>query len=102
MLELAREQDWEAVKRLSVQIHDLHAVWRPDIYYHTDEPYPREKFLEDIRNRMIYVARIQDAVIGYVVLITFQKGGPGTVEKKVMRLESICVDEALRGRGSAK
>ena len=49
MLELAKESDFEAVKRLSVQIHDLHAEWRPDLYYHSEEPYPREKFLEDIQ-----------------------------------------------------
>lgn len=102
MLELAREADWEAIRRLSVQIHDLHAAWRPDIYYHTDGPYPKEKFLEDIQKRLIYVARLQDTVVGYVVLVTFQKGGPGTVEKKVMRLESICVEEALRGQGIGK
>ena len=35
MLELARQSDWEDINRLSVQIHDLHAAWRPDIYYHS-------------------------------------------------------------------
>ena len=52
MLQLARPSDWEDVKRLSVQIHDLHAAWRPDIYFHHEEPYPMDKFLEDIRSRM--------------------------------------------------
>ena len=64
MLQLARESDWEAVRKLSVQIHDLHAAWRPDIYFHSDEPYPKPVFLEDIRKRMVYVAKIQDIVIG--------------------------------------
>ena len=99
MLELARESDWEAVNRLSVQVHDLHVGWRPDIYYHTDAPYPKEAFLEDIRKRLVYVAKIQNLVAGYVVLSIMQKGGPGTVEKKVMRLDSICVEEAARGQG---
>lgn len=102
MLELARAGDWEEVKRLSVQIHDLHVAWRPDIYFHCDEPYPKEKFLEDIAMRTVYVARIADAVVGYVILSFLNKGGPGTVSKKQMRLESICVDEALRGKGLGK
>ena len=102
MLELARESDWEAVKRLSVQIHDLHVSWRADIYYHTAEPYPKEKFLEDIQNRLVYVAKIDQTVAGYVILSVIQKGGPGTVEKKMLRLESICVDEAIRGHGIGK
>ena len=102
MLELARESDWEAVRRLSVQIHDLHASWRPDIYFHCEEPYPRNAFLEDISNRMVYTAKVQGTVIGYVVLSILRKGGPGTVEKKLMRLESICVEEFLRGQGIGK
>lgn len=102
MLELARESDWEAVKQLSVQVHDLHVAWRPDIYYHTDEPLPKETFLQLIQDRMLYVAKLSERVVGYVVLATLQKGGPGTVPKKLLRLDSICVDETLRGQGIGK
>ena len=102
MLELAKESDWEQVRRLSVQIHDLHAQWRPDIYFHCDEPYPREKFLEDIRSKLVYVAKLQQNVAGYVVLSFIHKGGAGTVPVKQMRLESICVDDAVRGHGIGK
>lgn len=102
MLELARECDWEAVNRLSVQIHDLHVGWRPDIYYHSEEPFPKETFLEGIHDRLVYVAKIGETVMGYVVLSVMNKGGPGTVEKKVMRLDSICVDEDYRGHGIGK
>ena len=99
MLELAREADWEDVNRLSVQIHDLHVHWRPDIYYQCEAPFPKEAFLEGIRDRLVYVAKIGETVLGYVVLSMMTKGGPGTVEKKVMRLDSICVDEDYRGHG---
>lgn len=102
MLELARAQDWEAVRRLSVQIHDMRTAWRPDLYYYCDEPYAKEKFLEDIRSRMVYVAKINNIVVGYVILSIMQKGGPGTVEYKAMRLDSICVDETARGQGIGK
>lgn len=102
MLELAREMDWEAVKRLSVQIHDLHAAWRPDIYCHADAPYPREKFLEDIAQHMVYVAQISGNIVGYVVLSIQEKTGPGVVSHKLMRLDSICVDEAIRSHGIGK
>lgn len=102
MLELARESDWEEVGRLSVQIHDLHAAWRSDLYFRCDEPYPKERFLEDIRNRMVYTAKVGGVVAGYVVLSILQKGGPGTVEYKALRLDSICVDETVRGHGVGK
>ena len=102
MLKLAKESDWEAVRRLSVQIHDLHAVWRPDIYFSCDEPYPRERFLEDIQNRMVYVAESRGVIVGYVILAVLNKGGAGTHEKKLLRLESIVVDKAARGQGIGK
>ena len=99
MLELAREADWEGVKRLSVQIHDLNAAWRPDVYFSCEEPYPQEKFREDMQNRMVYVAKADGLVLGYVVLSILHKAGPGVMEKKQLRLDSICVDEAFRGQG---
>lgn len=99
MLQLAVPADWEAVKRLSVQIHDLHAQWRPDIYYHSDEPLPYDCFCDLIRDRMIYVAKVDGIVAGYVTLSISNKGGEGTHPKKVMRIDSICVDEAVRGHG---
>lgn len=102
MLELAREADWEAVKRLSVQIHDLHAAWRPDIYCHSEEPYPKETFMEAIDKRLVYVAKLQNTVVGYVALSILEKSGPGTVSKRLLRLDSICVDKALRGHGIGK
>ena len=102
MLELAREADWEVVKRLSVQIHDLHADWRPDIYCHSEEPYPKEAFMEAIDKRLVYVAKLQNTVVGYVTLSIQEKSGPGTVSKRLLRLDSICVDKALRGHGIGK
>ena len=102
MLELAREQDWDAVRRLSVQIHDLHVGWRPDLYAHCEEPLPKEAFLTAISQRLLYVAKVQGVVAGYVVLSIQNRGGPGQVTYKAMRLDSICVDEMARGQGIGK
>ena len=50
MLQLATLADREAVNAIAKQIHDLHVAWRPDIFCASEEPYPKEKFLEDIRS----------------------------------------------------
>ena len=99
MLELAREQDWRCVCNLSVQLHDLHVAWRPDLYFHCDEPYPKECFLEDINKRMVYVAKIDSTIVGYVILSVKERGGPGRFNQKAMLLESICVEETVRNHG---
>lgn len=102
MIELAKITDWNDIQRISVQIHDLHAAWRPDIYFHCDKPYPKEDFLEDLKEELVYVARNQEQVLGYAVISILEKGGPGTVETTQLRIDSICVDEAVRGRGIGK
>ena len=99
MLELARESDWECVQRLSVQLHDLHVAWRPDLYFHCEEPYPKEQFLEDIQNRMVYVAKIENTIVGYVILSMKERRGPGRFAQKALLLESICVEETVRNHG---
>ena len=86
MLELATVSDWQEIKRLSVQVHDLHAAWRPDIYFSTEEPYPYEIFLEDIQKRLVYAAKLEGNIVGYVVLYISHKDGAGTVAHKIMRL----------------
>ena len=102
MLELARPSDWEAINRLSRQVHDLHAAWRPDIYYSCHEPYPKAEFLTHIDEKRVYVAKRDGLVAGYLVLSFLQKGAAGTHEGKFARLDSICVEEALRGWGIGK
>ena len=99
MLELATKADWPDVCRMSVQIHDLHAGWRPDIYFSTVTPYPETAFEQNILDRMVYVAKLQETVVGYVVLSVQRKEGPGVHPKKIMRVDSICVDETIRGHG---
>lgn len=99
VLELATISDWETVKRLSVQVHDLHAAWRPDLYCETEEPLPREQFLELIQRRMVYVAKVSGTVVGYVTLSVQDRGGPGQVAHRAMRLDAICVDSRCRGQG---
>ena len=99
MLELAREIDFEQVSRLARQIHEPHVAWRPDIYCDTTSPYPKEKFIEDIAKRMVYVAKIDELIAGFLVLSKRNNSGEGLVSKNVLVLESICVDEEFRGQG---
>jgi ribosomal protein S18 acetylase RimI-like enzyme len=51
---------------------------------------------------MIYVAKIDDIIAGYVILSVQIKDGPGTHQKKLLRLDSICVEEGCRGQGIGK
>ena len=99
MLELARSDDREAVNALALQTHAMHVAWRPDLYEMVPELYPEERFLEAVKQRQLYVARIGGVVAGYALLKIRNYDWPGVVRRKVMEIDELCVDELCRGQG---
>ena len=102
MLELAVPCDRAAVEAMARQVHALHVAWRPDIYEMPDQLYPEERFLNHIRERELYVARIDGTIVGYVLLKIRNYDWPGVVKRKVMIVDEICVEELCRGNGIGK
>ena len=102
MLQLASPADRTGVERLAQQVHELHVQWRPDLYESARELYSEERFLEAVRSRSLYVAKIEDTIIGYCLLSIRTVEGAGVVRRRVMRVEEFCLEEALRGQGFGK
>lgn len=99
MLQLATPEDREAVNHFALQVHALHVAWRPDIYEMVEELYPHDRFNEAIKQRQLYVAKVDGAAVGYVSLKIRDYDWPGVVRRKVMVIDEICVDELCRGYG---
>ncbi len=99
MLQLAQKADLAPVRRLKKQVHALHVSLRPDIYCMDDILITEDSFLSDIQKRYLYVAKIGGEVVGYVRVLMRQRSGVGVTPCKVLGLEEICVEEALRNQG---
>jgi len=99
MLELARPGDRVSVNDLALQVHALHAAWRPDLYEMVDVLYTEERFSQLTKNRQLYVARIGGVIAGYVAVKIRDYDWPGVSRRKVMVVDEICVDQLCRGRG---
>lgn len=99
MLQLACDADRQAVERLARQCHELHVNWRPDIYEMPRELFWEERFSGEVRERNLYVAKIGGEIIGYVLLNIRSYDWPGVVNRRVMVIQEICVDEIFRGQG---
>ena len=99
MLELATPIDRAAVNDLARQVHELHVSWRPDIFRMPDELYPEARFLDCIRQRQLYVAKLNGIVVGFVLLKIREYDYLGQVRRTVMVIDGICVEKALRGHG---
>ena len=99
MLQLATPSDREAVNELARQVHAMHVSWRPDIYEMVAEMYPQERYQEAVKQRQLYVAKVDGAVVGYASLKIRNYDWPGVVKRKVMVIDEFCVDELCRGHG---
>lgn len=99
MLELATPADREIVNDLALQVHAMHVQWRPDLYEMVPELYTEERLLDVIRNRQLYVAKMNGTVVGYVLLKIRDYDWPGVVRRKVMVVDEVCVDALCRGHG---
>lgn len=99
MLELAREADLENINRIALQVHELHVQWRPDIYCETDCIFPMDYLRENIREKTLFVAKIQDVIVGFILFRIWEMKGNGNVPRKVLQIDSIGVDQAFQNQG---
>ena len=99
MLELATLKNRDDVNRLARQVHEMHVQWRPDLYTMPEELFPEELYAELLKNRELYVAKLDGTVIGFALLKMRVSDGVGKVTRKIMLIDQVCVDEALRNHG---
>ena len=99
MIELATKHDRPDVERLAKQVHEMHVAWHPDLFQMPEELFPEELYAELVKNRELYVAKLDGAVIGFALLKMRACEGVGKVTRKIMLIDQVCVDEALRNHG---
>lgn len=98
-IEIPQIEDFKKVNELAKQVHELHVNWRPDLFLSVDEVISKECFEEMIRVKEIFVAKIQDEIIGYITFNIKEKNNPSMRYRKQLQIEAICVDEKSRGKG---
>ena len=102
MLQLASPAHLADVNRLASQIHDLHVSWRPDLFERCPQRYTETYFLEQVKNRNLYVAVLEGQVVGYALLSIRIRQGEGLVSSRILEIQEFCVEEMLRGHGIGK
>lgn len=92
-------EDFNRVNELAKQVHELHVNWRPDLFLSVDEVISKEEFEKRIQANEIFVARIEDEIVGYITINIKEKNNPIMRNRKQLQIEAICVDEKNRGKG---
>lgn len=92
-------QDFEKVNELMREVHALHVQNRPDLYIDMEEPYPKEKFTEDIKNGDVIaiLAEEESEVLG-ICFVTFREK-TCMVHKRTAYMEDLCVRRQDRAQG---
>ena len=99
IIEIPKIEDFKKVNKLAKQVHELHVNWRPDLFLNIDEVISKESFEEKINAKEIFVAKIQDDILGYITINITEKDNPSMRYRKQLQIEAICVDEKSRGKG---
>ncbi len=99
IIEIPKIEDLKKVNKLAKQVHELHVNWRPDLFFSVDEVIIKEDFEEMIQAKEIFVAKIQDEILGYMTINIKEKNNPSMRYRKQLQIEAICVDEKNRGKG---
>ena len=99
MLELATLSDWEDINRLSNQVAALHTQWRPDLFREAEISYPKEVIEDLIKEKSIFVAKLNGTIVGYTAFWIWETNGTCSVPRKVLSINDFCVDETARNHG---
>lgn len=99
IIEIPKIKDFEKVNKLAKQVHELHVKWRPDLFLSVDDVISKENFEEKIKAKEIFVAKMQDDILGYITINITEKDNPSMRYRKQLQIEAICVDEKSRGKG---
>lgn len=99
-IEVPSIEDYEKINALAALLHDLHVSFRPDIFIHTDEIFTKDELKEMIENKSIFVAKINEQVVGYVLIGGVKEGvKPGYHYRKELPIDALVVDSNYRQRG---
>lgn len=103
----AKEEDFEEIKSLVIEINDIHAKVRPDLYDFTDDPITRNEFYELLRCRtndvFIAIDLCNNKIVAYSILnIINNKCLLFTKNKYYGYIEEFCVKSNYKRRGIGK
>ena len=99
----AKKEDIARLLELLSQVLEIHAKLRPDLFVSGTTKYGKEQ-LEGMINddgKPIYVAVINDYVVGYAVC-QIRVPTSNMYPIKVFHLDDLCVDEKYRKQGIGK
>lgn len=92
-------KDQKEINKLAKQVHKLHVNWNPDLFLDVEQVISNQRLDELLKNDSIYVAKIDKKIIGYIILKIKEQDNGIMRKRKLMTIDTLCVDESFRGQG---
>lgn len=92
-------KDQIQINNLAKQVHKLHVNWNPDLFLDIDEVIPLERLQKLLDSNSIYVACFEDNIVGYIILDILIKDNGFMRYRKLLSIDTLCVDEKFRRKG---
>lgn len=97
----AQEKDLDRVNELLLQVLDIHAKKRPDIFKLGTKKYTNEQLLNIFEDPQlpVFVATVDDVVVGYCFCV-FQNNEEteNMHAMKTLYIDDLCIDRNCRGK----
>lgn len=87
------------INELAKQVHKLHVNWNPDLFLDVEEVIPMERLNKLLENDSIYVAKINSEIVGYIIIDIKEKDNGFIRYRKLLSIDTLCIDEDFRGQG---
>ena len=99
----AQECDIPQVANLLYQVHDVHAMGRPDLFVKGERKYTDEELKEifsDFEERPVFVAEEKGRILGYAFCVFEEIAeSRSRYAVKSLYIDDLCVDEKDRSTG---
>lgn len=87
------------INELTKQVHKLHVNWNPDFFLDVDEVIPKERLKKLLETNSIYVAKINNKIVGYIIIDIKEKNNSLIRYRKLLTIDTLCIDKDFRGQG---
>ncbi len=92
-------EDQAEIDNLAKQVHKLHVNWNPDIFLDVEQVIPIERLNKLLEAKSIYVAKKENKIIGYIIINITEKDNGFMRYRKLLDIDTLCIDEEYRGLG---
>ena len=87
------------INNLAKQVHKLHVNWNPDLFLDVEQVIPIERLKKLLDTESIYIAKKENKIVGYIIINIIEKDNGFMRYRKLLSIDTLCVDEKYRGQG---